>query len=103
MSAGSIVSVRSARLCRTLGREMGLTIFPVRTTICSPTVTAFNVPDGWTWPELDAALRQRGLVLGGNYGPLDGRVFRVGHMGSQADEALVTKGMEVLGEVLRSR
>lgn len=92
-----------ARLCRALGQEMGLTLFPAREAICSPTVTAFNVPDGWTWPELDAALRQKGLVLGGNYGSLDGRVFRVGHMGSQADEALVTKGMTILKEVLGSR
>ena len=94
---------RAAHLCRTMGREAGLTLFPALEDICSPTVTAFNVPDGWTWPELDAALRQKGLVLGGNYGPLDGRVFRIGHMGSQADEDLVTKGMAILKEVLGSR
>ncbi|WP_299081369.1 aminotransferase class V-fold PLP-dependent enzyme [uncultured Fretibacterium sp.] len=94
---------RAASLCRTMGREAGLTLFPAREDICSPTVTAFNVPDGWTWPELDAALRKKGLVAGGNYGSLDGRVFRIGHMGSQADEALVKRGMEVLGEVLRSK
>lgn len=94
---------RAAQLCRTMGREAGLTLFPVREDICSPTVTAFNVPDGWTWPELDAALRKKGLVAGGNYGSLDGRVFRIGHMGSQADEALVARGMEVVGEVLRGK
>ena len=55
------------------------------------------------FPELDVALRQKGLVLGGNYGSLDGRVFRVGHMGSQADEALVTQGMGILKEVLQKR
>ena len=75
---------RAAQLCRTMGREAGLTLFPVREDICSPTVTAFNVPDGWTWPELDAALRKKGLVAGGNYGSLDGRVFRIGHMGSRS-------------------
>lgn len=94
---------RAAHLCRTMGLEMGLTLFPMREEICSPTVTAFNIPDGWTWNELDSALRSRGLVVGGNYGPLDGRVFRIGHMGSQADETLVAKGMGTLEAVLKGR
>jgi aspartate aminotransferase-like enzyme len=49
---------------------------------------------------LDSALRSHGMVVGGNHGPLAGKVFRVGHMGSQADMALVNQGMDVLAEVL---
>ena len=49
---------------------------------------------------LNQALRAQGMVVGGNYGPLAGKVFRIGHMGSQADRALVQQGMDVLAGVL---
>ncbi len=89
-----------AAYCRTRLTEMGVRLFPASEAICSPTVTAAHIPDGWTWPQLDAALRQQGMAVGGNYGPLAGKVFRIGHMGSQADMGLVARGMDVLGKVL---
>ncbi|MBQ7215399.1 MAG: alanine--glyoxylate aminotransferase family protein [Synergistaceae bacterium] len=91
---------KAAELCRDMGREMGLRIFPKSEEICSPTVTAFCVPDGMTWPELDEALRKKGVAVGGNYGSLAGKVFRIGHMGSQADCELVREGMSAIREVL---
>lgn len=91
---------QAAQLCRNLGRNMGLQLFPKSEELCSPTVTAFRVPDGWTWPELDASLRERGAAFGGNYGELAGKVFRVGHMGSQADCELVETGMKILAQVI---
>ena len=91
----------AAELCRDLGREMGLRLFPKSAEYLSPTVTAFYVPDGFTWPEFDGALRERGLAVGGNYGKLAGRVFRVGHMGSQADCDLVRGGMSIIREIIR--
>ena len=91
---------KAAKLCRDMGREMGLRIFPKSEEICSPTVTAFYVPDGMTWPELDGALRKNGVAVGGNYGSLAGKVFRIGHMGSQADCELVREGMSILREVI---
>ena len=92
---------RAAKLCRDMGRSMGLTLYPKDEAWCSPTVTAFRVPEGWTWPDLDGALRAEGVAVGGNYGPLAGRVFRVGHMGSQADCELVEHGMSILAKILR--
>lgn len=94
---------RVGALCRRLARGAGLELYPVSEDICSPTVSAFYVPKDWTWEELDAACRVHGMAIGGNYGCLAGKVFRIGHMGSQADEALITQGMEVLQEVLNSR
>jgi aspartate aminotransferase-like enzyme len=79
---------------------MGVRLFPTRDAISSPTVTAAYVPDGWTWEALDKALRAEGMAVGGNYGKLAGKVFRIGHMGSQADLALVERGMDVLEGVL---
>ena len=89
-----------AAYCRQRLLGMGVELFPVNEAICSPTVTAANVPAGWTWPELDGALREQGMVVGGNYGALAGKVFRIGHMGTQADRALAERGMDVLEEVL---
>jgi aspartate aminotransferase-like enzyme len=89
-----------AAYCRARLTAMGLALFPAREEICSPTVTAVHVPDGWTWADLDGALRARGMAVGGNYGPLAGTVFRIGHMGAQADMDLARRGMDVLEDVL---
>ena len=91
---------KTAELCRDLGRDLGLQLFPKCEEICSSTVTAFYVPEKITWPELDEALRKNGVAVGGNYGCLAGKVFRIGHMGSQADCDLVREGMEILRKVL---
>ena len=48
----------------------------------------------------DAALRQRGMAVGGNYGALAGKVFRIGHMGNQAKLGLVQRGMDILNELI---
>ena len=85
-----------AAYCRARLTDMGIRLFPASAAICSPTVTAAYLPDGWTWPQLDASLRQQGMAVGGNYGPLAGKVFRIGHMGSQAEMGLVSRGMDVL-------
>ncbi|HAJ37821.1 MAG TPA: aminotransferase [Chloroflexi bacterium] len=89
-----------AAACRHALTEMGVRLFPAQEAFNSPTVTAAYVPANWTWRDLDRALRAHGMAVGGNYGDLAGRVFRIGHMGSQADPALVARGMEVLRRVL---
>ena len=93
----------AAKLCRDMGQEMGLKLFPKREEFSSPTVTAFYVPEKYSWHDFDMALRARGLVVGGNYGTLAGKVFRIGHMGSQADSEIVKKGMEIIGEAIKER
>lgn len=90
-----------AAYCRERLRAMGLQLFPRREEWCSPTVTAVKVPEGLSWPELDRRLRARGMAVGGSLGPLAGKVFRIGHMGAQADIDLVRRGMEILEEALR--
>ena len=92
-----------AQHCRDRGRAIGLTLYPTDESIACPTVTAFNVPTGIAWPELRDALRARGVAVGGNWGPLAGRVFRVGHMGTQATRANVDAGLDALAEVLSGR
>lgn len=89
-----------AKLCRDMGKEMGLKLFPKSEHFCSPTVTTFYVPEKYRWAEFDAKLREKGLVVGGNYGSLADHTFRIGHMGSQADLNLVRKGMSIIHEIL---
>ncbi len=90
-----------AGFCRRRLCELDIPLWPVREEICSPTVTAAKVPDGWTWQAFDAALRSHGMAVGGSYGPMAGTVFRIGHMGSQARRDLVEQGMAVIEQVLR--
>ncbi len=87
--------------CRGRLAEMGLSLFPKATAAPSPTVTAVKVPEGVAWPDLDAALRKEGAVMGGSYGPMAGKVFRLGHMGSQADPDLASKALDALETALQ--
>jgi aspartate aminotransferase-like enzyme len=91
---------RVADFCRNKLIEMGLTLFPSEMAIPSPTVTAVNVPSNRAWHEFDAELRKHGLVVGGSLGPMENKVFRLGHMGSQADKNLVEKALAIIEKVL---
>ncbi len=90
---------RAAAHCRQRARALGLSLFPADEA-CSPTVTALRVPDGLAWDELDRELRRHGMAVAGSLGPLAGKVFRIGHMGSQARVSLVDRGMDILAQVL---
>lgn len=91
----------AAAYCRKRVQEMGLSLFPRDPATSAPTVTAVKVPEAVDWNQLDAALRRRGMVVGGSYGPLAGKVFRLGHMGCQADMDLLERGMDTLAEVVQ--
>ncbi len=85
-----------AEYCRKRILSMGLKLFPVYDAVPSPTVTAVYVPEKMLWKKLDAGLREEGVVFGGNYGCLAGKVFRIGHMGTQANLDLVKQAMDIL-------
>jgi aspartate aminotransferase-like enzyme len=85
-----------AAYCRKRLVEIGYGLYPAPDAVPAPTVTAVNVPDGIAWTEFDQRLRRRGLVAGGSYGPIAGKVFRLGHMGTQADPGLVQQALDVL-------
>ncbi len=89
-----------AQVCRDRLRSMGIELWVKLEEYAAPTVTAAKVPTGWDWPTFNNALRAEGMAVGGNYGPLAGKVFRIGHMGTQANRELVTRGMDVLEGIL---
>jgi aspartate aminotransferase-like enzyme len=55
----------------------------------SKTVTCVRIPAGVEWKALNAAARQRGLVLAGGQDKLAGQVFRIGHLGSVTVEEIL--------------
>lgn len=92
----------AAGRCRKAVTDMGFVLFPAAGAVASPTVTAVRVPETLAWNDLDHRLRQKGLVVGGSHGKLAGSVFRIGHMGSQADMALLNDALAVLADVAGS-
>jgi len=91
-----------AAYCRSRLVETGFTLFPAPGAVPSPTVTAVDVPQGISWTEFDQRLRRHGLVVGGSYGPIAGKVFRLGHMGTQADMELIQKALDVLAREFKN-
>jgi aspartate aminotransferase-like enzyme len=89
-----------AEFCRNEIIKMGLSLFPASDAVPSPTVTAVNVPEGIDWSKFNLQLRQHGLVVGGSYGPMAGKVFRLGHMGTQADMELVKQALNVIERIV---
>lgn len=85
--------------CREEAAKLGLKLY-CSEKAASPTVTALEIPEWCEWPKLQQELRQHRVFLGGSYGPLHGKVMRIGHMGSQADKQLVSKALGILGQVL---
>ena len=91
----------AASYCRQRLEDLGLELYPARDAAEAPTVTAVKVPEGMDWHDLDHRFRDRGLAVGGNYGPLAGKVFRLGHMGTQADIDLVKQALDVIEDTLK--
>lgn len=85
-----------AEYCRERLLAIGYTLFPAPAAVPSPTVTAVNLPPRVDWPEFDRRLRRHGLVVGGSWGPMAGKIFRLGHMGTQADLKLVKRALDIL-------
>jgi aspartate aminotransferase-like enzyme len=70
------------RMTREGVRSMGLSLFPEES-CASNTVSAIRVPQGVDGKALADALRtEHGVVVAGGLGHLEGKIFRVGHMGA---------------------
>lgn len=67
----------------------------------SNTVTVFDVPKGATAEAILEMLKaEHGIMLAGSFDVLSGQVIRIGHMGSNANEADMTQTMQALDAVL---
>lgn len=89
-----------ARQCREGLARLGVRLFTRPDAVNSPTVTAALVPEGIAWQDWQARLRRHGLIVAGSFGPMSGKVFRLGHMGMQANPALMDKALAAIGREL---
>eukprot|EP01125_Pyxidicula_operculata_P016079 TRINITY_DN5506_c0_g1_i2.p1 TRINITY_DN5506_c0_g1~~TRINITY_DN5506_c0_g1_i2.p1 ORF type:complete len:303 (+),score=18.00 TRINITY_DN5506_c0_g1_i2:251-1159(+) len=94
--------VTCSQYCRKRIVDMGLKLYPRNEKDNAPTVTAVYVPTdkGWSWDKLNTKLKSKGVAFGGNYGKLKGVVFRIGHMGVQADLELLKNALDILESTL---
>jgi aspartate aminotransferase-like enzyme len=93
---------RHARLNATVrawGEARGLPLFP-RAGSGSLTLNCLANARGLDVPALLAALRRRGFLIDGGYGPLKGRTVRISNMGDETD-ATIAELLGALDESLR--
>jgi aspartate aminotransferase-like enzyme len=102
LSAVFVRHQRVAEQCRTGIAELGLELWPDAQSVNSPTVTAVLIPQGIIWTDWQQSLRRRGLIVAGSFGPMLGKVFRLGHMGTQAQPALMDQALEVIRDALKA-
>jgi aspartate aminotransferase-like enzyme len=87
--------------CREGLRKLGIRLFAAPEAVCSPTVTAALIPERFIWEDWRRALKNRGLIVSGSFGPMAGKVFRLGHMGAQANAALMDKALAAIADALQ--
>lgn len=87
-----------AALCRQNLAALGIELWNKPESLSATTVTAARIPDGIDWPTWREALHQRGLAISGSFGPMAGKVFRLGHMGTQAESVLINKSYQAIAD-----
>ena len=90
-----------ARRCRDGLALLGISLFPADDAVSSPTVTAARIPTCISWPQWQMRLRQRGLIVTGSLGSMNGTIFRIGHMGVQARVDWMDKALAAIDDALR--
>ena len=90
-----------ARQCRDGLKSLGIPLFTDPEAVNAPTVTAALVPEKFAWKDWQRALKDRGLIITGSFGPMAGKVFRLGHMGTQASPELMGKALDAMADALK--
>lgn len=89
-----------AEACRQGLAGLGIELFPVPGAVAAPTVTAAYVPKGSAWTAWRTELKAAGLAVAGSFGPMQDKVFRLGHMGEQANMDLLRRALAIIAEHL---
>lgn len=81
---------------------LGLAHYPDLVEHSSPTVTAMELPRGVDEARVrELAWRKHNTMIAGSWGPLQGKLIRVGHMGVQASAERLARAFLALGSALR--
>jgi len=95
--------VRASRIVRTGLRNAGFEMF-VPEEYAAPIVTAVKARPEFEVAELSRWLEnERGLVVGGALGELEGKMFRVGHLGKAATREYLLDFLVAVEEFLRHK
>ncbi|MGD2136172.1 MAG: alanine--glyoxylate aminotransferase family protein [Gemmatimonadales bacterium] len=65
-----------------------------------PMLNVIEIPDGVDDAKVRAALLERGIEIAGGFGPLKGKTWRVGLMGTNADEAKIERLLEAFEQTV---
>lgn len=90
-----------ATICRHGLTELGINLWTSPNAVNSPTVTAAIVPDGYTFAEWKKCLVDEDIYIGASFGPMEGKVFRFGHMGSQANKKNMKGALKIIKNILK--
>jgi pyridoxamine--pyruvate transaminase len=91
-----------ARACREGVKALGLELWPVREEIAAGCVTAVKMPEGLTDDQIRGTMRHRyGVMISPGYGDLNGKLFRLGHMGMAAHPTMLASQLAILERSLK--
>ncbi|MBX3069203.1 MAG: alanine--glyoxylate aminotransferase family protein [Thermomicrobiales bacterium] len=91
-----------AKACREGVKALGLELWPVREEIAAGCVTAVKMPDGLTDEQIRGTMRHRyGVMISPGYGDLNGKLFRLGHMGMAAHPTMLASQLAILERSLK--
>jgi pyridoxamine--pyruvate transaminase len=92
----------TAKACRAGVKALGLSLWPAREAIASPSTTAVRVPDGVKDSNILAASRDAlGVVFSTGRGATAGKLLRIGHMGPVAEPVYAIVAVTALAAALR--
>ena len=90
-----------AKACREGVKALGLELWPAREEIAAPCVTAVKTPAGVTDRAIIDTMRSRyGVTISPGYGSLNGKLFRLGHMGPSAHPTTLAAQLAILERAL---
>ncbi len=86
-----------ARACRAGVQALGLELWAARESIAAPCVTVVKTPDDVSDKAIIDTMRSRyGVTISPGYGPLNGKLFRLGHMGMSAHPTTLAAQLAIL-------
>jgi pyridoxamine--pyruvate transaminase len=92
----------TAKACRAGVKALGLSLWPAREAIASPSTTAVRVPDGVKDSNILAASPDAlGVVFSTGRGATAGKLLRIGHMGPVAEPVYAIVAVTALAAALR--
>jgi len=92
----------SAEMARSGVEGMGLELYPLRRDSAADVLTTAILPEGISDSKLiEAVLANHGILIGGGYRELKGRIFRIGHSGYAATPSNVVATLVAIETEIR--